>query len=133
MGRKGKRKRVANVDEESSDESEWDNKRSRAESRKFHYITTEAHSKRISEEINVENVIGVDIKGVKLGRKGRITYVAIAWPGSIACMDIEKLGGIPPWMKTILENGSVTKVMHDCRGDTENLYCQFNIKLKGVF
>jgi len=133
MGRR-KRKRVASEEDESSEESEWDNiKRLRPESRKFHYITTEAQSEKLAEDIKAEIVVGVDLKGVKLGRRGRITYLAIAWPGSIACMDIEQLGGIPPWTKSILENKEVTKVMHDCRGDTENLYYQFNIKLKGVF
>jgi len=132
MGRR-KRRRVPSEEDEYSDESEWDNKRSRTESRKFHYITTKAKSEELGEEIKKESVIGVDIKGVKLGRRGKITYVAIAWPGSIACMDIEQLGGIPPWMKDILQNIKVTKVMHDCRGDTENLYCQYKIKLSGVF
>jgi len=133
MGRR-KRKRVASEEDESSDESEWHNiKFSRPESRKFHYITAEAQSEKLAEEIKDENVVGVDLKGVKLGRCGRITYLAIAWPGSIACMDIEQLGGIPPWTKAILENNEVTKVMHDCRGDTENLYYQYKIKLRGVF
>lgn len=132
MGRR-KRKRVHSEEDEYSDQSEWDSKRSRPESRKFHYITTEAQSEELGEEIKKETIIGVDLKGVKLGRRGQITYLAIAWPGSIACMDIEQLSGIPSWTKDILENIKVTKVMHDCRGDTENLYYQYDIKLCGVF
>jgi len=131
MGRR-KRKRVPSEEDEYSND-EWDSKRSRVESRKFIYITTEAQSEELGEEIKTETVIGVDLKGVKLGRGGTITYLAIAWPGSIACMDIEQLGGIPPWTRKILQDTKVTKVMHDCRGDTENLYCEYNIKLCGVF
>jgi len=132
MGRR-KRKRVPSEEDEYSNESEWDSKRLRAESRMFRYITTEAQSEEVGEEIKTETVVGVDLKGVRLGRRGTITYLAIAWPGNIACMDIEQLGGIPPWTKGILEDIKVTKVMHDCRGDTENLYCEYNIKLCGVF
>lgn len=135
MGRKSKRKRKrkASSDDQSSDDSQWNNKRARSESRKFHYITTEDKSLSVAEEIMEEKVVGVDLKGVELGRRGRITYVAIAWPGNIACLDIKLLDGIPPWTKAILETQSITKVMHDCRGDTENLYCQYGIKLQGVF
>jgi len=132
MGRR-KRKRVPSEEDEYSDESEWDSKRLRTESREFRYITTKAQSEELGEEIKTETVVGVDLKGVRLGRTGTITYLAIAWPGNIACMDIEQLGGIPPWTKAILQDIKVTKVMHDCRGDTENLYFEYNIKLCGVF
>lgn len=133
MGRKRKRKRKASSDDQSSNDSQWDNKRARAESRKFYYINTEDKSLRVAEEIMEEKVVGVDLKGVDLGLRGRITYLAIAWPGNIACLDIKMLDGIPSWTKAILETQSITKVMHDCRGDTENLYSQYGIKLEGVF
>lgn len=35
-------------------------------------------------------------------------------------------------LKDILEDKSVTKVMHDCRQDSAALFYQFGIKLKNV-
>ena len=36
------------------------------------------------------------------------------------------------YLKAILEGGSVTKVIHDCRQDSAALYYQFGIKLQNV-
>lgn len=81
-------------------------------------------------------VISFDCEGINLGLKGQITLFQIATLNNeafvfdlIASPNMVVDGGL----KSLLENEQVTKVMHDCRNDSANLYNQFGVMLKGVF
>lgn len=45
------------------------------------------------------------------------------------CPQIVKYGGL----KSVLESDRVIKIIHDCRGDSHNLFAQFHIILRKVF
>jgi len=74
----------------------------------------------------------LDLKGLQLGREGRITYIVIGWENTVACIDLASLGSFPSWIRVALENSEVTKVLHDCRADSDNLYHEYGIKLNTV-
>ena len=101
-------------------------------------------------------VIAVDCEGVAMSRIGRVTLVQIAVPnervylfdvqalGSEACFERGGGGGGEEkdennatnrsvTLKSVLEDASITKLMFDCRVDSDALYHQHGIALNGVF
>jgi exonuclease 3'-5' domain-containing protein 1 len=102
-------------------------------------------------------VIAVDCEGVAMSRIGRVTLVQIAVPnervylfdvqalGSEACFERGGGGGggeekdennatnRSVTLKSVLEDASITKLMFDCRVDSDALYHQHGIALNGVF
>jgi len=129
MQRKGKCKRKGKV----VDVIEQARKPTRVKLKRFHYITTKPQSRELAKWIKGYNVVSVDLKGIDVSYKGRITYVIIGWHYYIACLDIIKLGHVPPWVKKVIECQDVTKVCHDCRADSENLFHEYGIQLRNVF
>ncbi|GAQ78996.1 3'-5' exonuclease [Klebsormidium nitens] len=78
--------------------------------------------------------IGFDCEGVSLSREGNLTLIQLAFPDAIYLVDI--LTGGAPLIKACklgLESPYVTKIIHDCKRDSEALFFQFGIKLHGVF
>ncbi|CAI9755693.1 unnamed protein product [Fraxinus pennsylvanica] len=74
-------------------------------------------------------VIGFDCEGVDLCRHGTLLYHADA----IYLVDaIEGGGMLVKACKPALESSYITKVIHDCKRDSEALYFQFGIKLHNV-
>ncbi|CAN6583010.1 unnamed protein product [Malus baccata var. baccata] len=80
-------------------------------------------------------VIGFDCEGVDLCRHGTlcIMQVCLAFPDAIYLVDAIQ-GGVMliNACKPALESSYITKVIHDCKRDSEALYFQFGIKLNNV-
>ncbi|KAJ3671175.1 hypothetical protein LUZ60_008601 [Juncus effusus] len=78
-------------------------------------------------------VIGLDCEGVDLCRTGSLCIMQLAFPDGIYLIDaIEGGEKIMQACKPALESNYVTKVIHDCKRDSEALYFQFGIKLHNV-
>ncbi|EPS60526.1 hypothetical protein M569_14277, partial [Genlisea aurea] len=80
-----------------------------------------------------ELVIGLDCEGVDLSRHGTLCIIQLAFTDAIYLVDaIEGGAGLIHACKPALESSHVTKVIHDCKRDSEALFFQFGIKLHNV-
>ncbi|XP_028806982.1 piRNA biogenesis protein EXD1-like, partial [Neltuma alba] len=78
-------------------------------------------------------VIGFDCEGVDLCRYGALCIMQLAFPDAIYLVDaIEGGETLIKACKPALESSYITKVIHDCKRDSEALYFQFGIKLNNV-
>jgi len=84
--------------------------------------------------IQNSELVAVDCEGVVLGRKGVLCLLQLATQDTVYIFDVLSLGKelFDRGMKRILESGSVTKVFYDCRGDSDILFHQYGVRLKGV-
>ncbi|KAJ4958050.1 hypothetical protein NE237_025161 [Protea cynaroides] len=78
-------------------------------------------------------VIGFDCEGVDLCRYGTLCIMQLAFPDAIYLIDATQGGEmLMKACKPALESSYITKVIHDCKRDSEALYFQFGIKLNNV-
>ncbi|XP_011011843.1 PREDICTED: uncharacterized protein LOC105116266 isoform X2 [Populus euphratica] len=78
-------------------------------------------------------IIGFDCEGVDLCRHGTLCIMQLAFPDAIYLVDAIKGGeSLIRACKPALESSHITKVIHDCKRDSEALYFQFGIKLHNV-
>ncbi|XP_057957520.1 uncharacterized protein LOC131150672 [Malania oleifera] len=78
-------------------------------------------------------VIGFDCEGVDLCRYGTLCIMQLAFPDAIYLVDAIQGGEmLMKACKPALESSYITKVIHDCKRDSEALYFQFGIKLHNV-
>lgn len=78
-------------------------------------------------------VIGFDCEGVDLCRHGTLCIMQLAFPDAIYLVDVSQGGEmLMKACKPALESSYITKVIHDCKRDSEALYFQFGIKLNNV-
>ncbi|EYU20386.1 hypothetical protein ABFS82_01G016000 [Erythranthe guttata] len=78
-------------------------------------------------------VIGFDCEGVDLCRHGTLCIMQLAFSNAIYLVDaIEGGETLVKACKPALESNYITKVIHDCKRDSEALYFQFGIKLHNV-
>lgn len=78
-------------------------------------------------------VIGFDCEGIDLCRHGSLCIMQLAFPDAIYLVDaIDGGEALVQACKPALESSYVTKVIHDCKRDSEALYFQFGIKLHNV-
>ncbi|KAL2963738.1 hypothetical protein AAZX31_17G217900 [Glycine max] len=78
-------------------------------------------------------VIGFDCEGVDLCRKGTLCVMQLAFPDAVYLVDaIEGGEELIIACKPALESNYITKVIHDCKRDSEALYFQFGVKLNNV-
>ncbi|KAK6912785.1 3'-5' exonuclease domain [Dillenia turbinata] len=80
-----------------------------------------------------ELVIGFDCEGVNLCRHGTLCIMQLAFPDAIYLVDVLQGGEmLMKACKPALESSYITKVIHDCKRDSEALYFQYGIKLHNV-
>ncbi|VVB09033.1 unnamed protein product [Arabis nemorensis] len=78
-------------------------------------------------------VIGFDCEGVDLCRHGKLCIMQIAFSNAIYLVDVIQGGEtLMKACKPALESNYITKVIHDCKRDSEALYFQFGIRLHNV-
>ena len=84
--------------------------------------------------LGTAETLAVDCEGMDMSRYGKLTLLSIATNDQAYLFDILKLGkmAFESGLKSLLENGFQTKLMFDCRGDSDALYHQFGVKLSGV-
>jgi hypothetical protein len=84
--------------------------------------------------------VAFDAEGEELGRNGPLTIAAFSGIGmdDTFVVDVKALGGSRvfsehlPSFRTILEDSSVSKITFDCRSDSDALFHQFGVFLRGV-
>ncbi|KAK9280906.1 hypothetical protein L1049_003797 [Liquidambar formosana] len=101
----------------------------------IHVVT---HSSQLPKEflfpsLERQLIIGFDCEGVDLCRYGTLCIMQLAFPDAIYLVDVIQGGEeLMKACKPALESSYVTKVIHDCKRDSEALYFQFGIKLHNV-
>lgn len=79
-------------------------------------------------------VVGFDCEGVDLARHGQLCIMQLAFNDGIYLVDaLEGGNNLMQACKPALESVNVTKVVHDCKRDSEALYYQYGIRLNNVF
>ena len=89
----------------------------------------------IKQKIAERNTpLAVDCEGDSLSRKGTLTVITVATEEKVYIFDVQKLGQVvfSGGLGEILEDSSREKLMFDCRQDSDALWHQFQVKLKGV-
>jgi hypothetical protein len=79
--------------------------------------------------------IALDAEGVDLSRHGRISIVQVSTPTQCFLIDVLDKDADDPlvaWLRTLLENEEVVKIIHDCRMDADALHHLLSIALINV-
>jgi len=81
-----------------------------------------------------QNAVTLDSEGVDLSRCGSVCVVQVGTRES-GCFLFDTLGesaGILAFLKEVLENADVTKIIHDCKMDSDAFFHLWGITLTGV-
>lgn len=101
------------------------------------HIVTQASqlpSAFLEPDENQPLIIGFDCEGVNLARFGRLCIMQLAFEDAVYLVDAVEGGhALVQACKPALESSVVTKIVHDCKRDSEALYFQHGIKLHNVF
>ena len=81
-------------------------------------------------------VISLGMAGLRLGRSGTMVWLSVATSNIIFHFDVAKIGAsevMEGGLGTVLQDGNVVKVVHDCRSMEDLLHHQLNLNLTNVF
>lgn len=107
----------------------------------FELIDTEEGMVRSLEALSRHKEVAFDAEGVNLGRNGKLTvatFLGIDFEDTAYVVDVQLLGPDSVFGKkaasfrSILEDPTITKATFDCRTDSDALFHQFNITLRGT-
>ena len=104
---------------------------------KITWVEDVAGVKHAVTELGREHDIAVDCEGFNLSRDGTLDILSISTRHQdVYLFDIAKLGALAfvSGLKRLLESDSdtKTKLMYDCRNDSDALMHLYNVKLAGV-
>ncbi|OWF47065.1 piRNA biogenesis protein EXD1-like [Mizuhopecten yessoensis] len=90
---------------------------------------------KVLREIYTQKIIGVALEGVCIGRSGTLCWLNIVIRQRVFLFDVLSMGKecFEEGLKDLLEDGSVLKVMHDCRLASDLLHHQFGVNLRNMF
>lgn len=80
------------------------------------------------------NLVTLDSEGIDLGRSGKTCIVQIGTRDS-GCFLFDTLDSPPDiiaFLKNVLEDPGITKIIHDCKMDSDAFFHLWNITLSGV-
>lgn len=101
----------------------------------IHIVThaSQLPSEFLNPSADNQLVVGFDCEGIDLCRHGGLCLMQIAFTDAIYLVDtIEGGDALVRACKIALESSCITKVIHDCKRDSEALYFQYDIKLHNV-
>ena len=87
-------------------------------------------------------LLAVDLEGISMSRVGLVTLLQVAVDDDVFLFDVQALSteelfhrevGDEKTLQSILEDPAVTKLMFDCRVDSDALYHQHGVSLNGVW
>jgi hypothetical protein len=97
---------------------------------------SEENSDLLEKSFSGVKTVAIDAEGYNLSRDGSITLLTVALEGGI-CFVFDVMGKVKDdpliiWLRTLLEDLSVVKVIHDCKMDADALLFHLSIQLKHV-
>ena len=99
------------------------------------YIDSIENAEKVCSQLRQHKQLAFDCEGVRLGKGGKLTLIQImAKDEEVFIFDVLVLGKslFDTGMKEILESDSITKIMFDCRGDSDSLWEEYKVKLTNV-
>ena len=102
---------------------------------KLEWVDTVSKVVNTVKELRRQNEIAVDCKGNNLGRVGSLDILTIGTLNrKVFLFDIAKLGShaFDFGLRELLESENMTKLMYDCRNDSDALAHLYKVKLAGV-
>jgi hypothetical protein len=102
-------------------------------------INSTSDLKQFEEALKGKTVLAVDAEGVKLSRMGKMTVFSVAVSDQLVFLvdtihpDVSLREAAMNVLKSILEDESVEKIIHDCRQDSDALYHVHSIAFRNVF
>lgn len=109
-------------------------------------VTTKKQLSRAITLSKQTNRVAIDCEGCQLSHEGRLCLVQVLIPvrasdaqGAKAYNQcflfdmVKELPGATPFLKQLLENPKIVKVLHDCRQDAAALLVQKGISLRNVY
>lgn len=99
------------------------------------HLASEEQLDRAETAIKSCRLLSVDCEGVDLGRGGMLCLVQMSTPTQCFLFDVlncSKESRVHAFLKSILEDESTTKIIHDCKMDADALYHCMGITLAGV-
>ena len=100
-------------------------------------IVKVSESSQVVEEIlQAGQPIGLDLEGVNLGPKGRLTLVQVGtMAGQVILFDVQANPALfaQGGLSRLIQSENIVKVVHDCRNDSGALYHQHGITINNVF
>ena len=104
---------------------------------KHEWVNTVDKVEKCVEELKYQKEIAVDCEGYDLCRNGTLDILNIGTANKkVFLFDITKMGvsAFDAGLRDLLESGSdvMTKLMYDCRNDSDALMHLYNVKLAGV-
>ena len=101
--------------------------------------STDNPAKQLKRAFEAEKTIGPWMwrawSSVALSRKGRISLVQLSTPSRCFLVDVlgsERDDPVVCWLRAVLEDDSVLKIIHDCRMDSDALEHRLGISLVNV-
>jgi len=79
--------------------------------------------------------VALDVEGIDLCRMGQISLVQLATPSRCFLLDLlgkDKTDPLVGWLRSVLENPNVEKIVHDCRMDSDALSHLLDINIINV-
>lgn len=109
-------------------------------------VESQQELERVVKALARHRIVAFDSEGSNLSRKGDLTVASFLGldnvgecndSASVYLFDVKKLGksafsDIAPSLKPLLEDPSIRKITFDCRQDSDALYHQFGVTLRGV-
>jgi predicted RNA-binding protein YlqC (UPF0109 family) len=89
----------------------------------------------LPKDFSFQEVIAVDVEGVDLGRNGKVSLISICDNNMTFIFDVLDKSNDDPlilFLKSVLENECIVKVIHDCRMDSDALFFHFDIDMQNV-
>jgi hypothetical protein len=91
--------------------------------------------RKLKSAFSNENSVVLDAEGVDLSREGAISIVQLATREHRFIFDVLDKNAddsLVAWLRGILEDETVTKIIHDCRMDSDALLHHLQIRLSKV-
>ena len=102
---------------------------------RIEFIDSIEKAKRACEQLRSFKELALDCEGVRLGKGGKLTLIQImANDDTIFIFDVLVLGEslFDNGLQEILESKEISKIMFDCRSDSDSLWEEYKVKLANV-
>jgi exonuclease 3'-5' domain-containing protein 1 len=89
----------------------------------------------LNEAFSAATLIALDAEGVDLSRLGKVSIVQVSTPKCCFLVDVldkDPADLLVVWLRGLLENPDIVKIIHDCRMDSDAMQHLLNIKLVNV-
>ncbi|ELU15581.1 hypothetical protein CAPTEDRAFT_220187 [Capitella teleta] len=87
------------------------------------------------QSLAAENIISIAAEGIRIGRNGTLAWLQMATRQHVMLFDMKALGprAFEEGIRYLLEEPTILKIIHDCRGLSDLLHHIYKIRLVNIF